>query len=123
MTIKFNYLDETSYNTLRQQMIEAAEGRGNVVYRDSVGIATIGIGLNLRVGSVAREVLSIALNRGGQQIEVSESDITTLLAASSRTFKTNETARQAINTAWRIVANNHSVTSTELYCVNSDLCR
>ena len=121
MTIKFNHLDEISYNTLRQQMIEAAEGRGNVVYRDSVGIATIGIGLNLRVGSVAREVLSIALNRGGHQIEVSESDITTLLAASSHTFKTNETARQAINTAWRIIANNHSVTSTELSLTDDEM--
>ena len=119
MTINFNHLDMESHNTLRQQMIEAAEGRSNVVYIDSIGMATIGIGLNLSVRSVARDVLFAALNRDevqirGQQIDVSDTDITNFLALSSRTFATGEAAQHAINTAWRNIASRHGITITEL---------
>ena len=48
MAIKFNELAEKEYYTLRQEILSAIEGSCNEVYRDSKGIATIGIGLNLR---------------------------------------------------------------------------
>ena len=59
MAIKFNELTEKEYNTLRQEILSAIEGSRNEVYRDSKGMATIGIGLNLRNDDIARSVLKL----------------------------------------------------------------
>ena len=59
MAIKFNELTEKEYYTLRQEILSAIEGSRHEVYRDSKGIATIGIGLNLRNDDIARSVLKL----------------------------------------------------------------
>ena len=121
MAINFNRLNAESYNTLRQQMIEAIEGRNNVVYRDTVGIATIGIGLNLSVRSVAQDVINTNLVRNGSETKVTTDEVSTFLETSGRNFANNPSAQNAINAAWQTIANNHNITSTELYLDDEEM--
>ena len=92
MAIKFNELAEKEYYTLRQEILSVIEGSRHEVYRDSKGIATIGIGLNLRNDDIARSVLKANLTRhkGAKGIEKR-------LAASAAGFYADAATKNAID--------------------------
>ena len=111
MAIKFNELTEKEYYTLRQEILSAIEGSRHEVYRDSKGMATIGIGLNLRNDDIARSVLEANLTRhkGIETKLESDKDVTTFVNASSGTFKNDAEAQTAVNGAWKTLAEKNNI--------------
>ena len=92
MAIKFNELTEKEYYTLRQEILSAIEGSCHEVYRDSKGIATIGIGLNSRNNDIARSVLKANLTRYKRAKGIEKR-----LAASAAGFYADAAAKSAIS--------------------------
>ena len=123
MTIKFNALTEKEYYTLRQEILSAIEGRRNEVYRDSEGIATIGIGLNLRDSGNAKSVLEANMTRhkGIETKLESKDDITTFVNASSGTFRNDAEAKRAVNEAWKAFAEGNSIVSDTLSLTDKEM--
>ena len=98
MAIKFNELAEKEYYTLRQEMLSAIEGSRHEVYRDSKGVATIGIGLNLRNKNIARSVLEANLtSHKGTQTQAEPKGIEKRLAASAASFYADTATKNAID--------------------------
>ncbi|MDG1288064.1 MAG: hypothetical protein P8P30_10980 [Rickettsiales bacterium] len=82
MTITYNTLSTAAYNTARYDFIKNMEESGNVsltVYEDSVGIPTIGIGLNLQDSSNRSAVVEEISGLTGAALTALEADITSII--------------------------------------------